>query len=161
MSGEYASQSGAVVVGPYRYLLWRVWNPDLPRLLWILLNPSTADESSDDPTLRRVQGFSQSFGYGGLEVVNLFALRSPDPRALAQIVDPVGPENDRYIRGAVVRATKIIAAWGNYRMLYGRDHWILSQIAGPIFCLGITRNGNPRHPLYLRGDTVLRSFPLD
>lgn len=161
MSGEYASQSGAVVIGPYRYLLWRVWNPDLPRLLWILLNPSTADESSNDPTLRRVQGFSQSFGYGGLEVVNLFALRSPDPRALAQIVDPVGPENDRYIRGAVVRATKIIAAWGNYRMLYGRDHWILSQIAGPIFCLGITRNGNPRHPLYLRGDTVLRSFPLD
>lgn len=161
MSGEYASQSGAVVIGPYRYLLWRVWNPDLPLLLWILLNPSTADESSNDPTLRRVQGFSQSFGYGGLEVVNLFALRSPDPRALAQIVDPVGPENDRYIRGAVVRATKIIAAWGNYRMLYRRDHWILSQIAGPIFCLGITRNGNPRHPLYLRGDTVLRSFPLD
>lgn len=161
MPGEYASQSGAVVIGPYRYLLWRVWNPDLPRLLWILLNPSTADESSDDPTLRRVHGFSQSFGYGGLEVVNLFALRSPDPRALAQIVDPVGPENDRYIREAVARATKIIAAWGNYRMLNGRDHWILSQIAGPIFCLGITRHGNPRHTLYLRGDAVLHSFPLD
>ena len=161
MQGDYISQSGAVVVGPYRYLLWRAWNPRLPRVLWILLNPSTADERVDDPTLRRLHSFSQHFGFGGLEVVNLFALRSTDPRALARMVDPIGPENDDYIREAGVRATKIIAAWGSYGTLYGRDHYILAQIASPIFCLGITRNGNPRHPLYLRGDTALCSFPLD
>ena len=161
MSGDYVSQSGAVVVDPYRYLLWRFWNPDLPHLLWILLNPSTADERGDDPTLRRVHGFSQRFGFGGLEVVNLFALRSADPRALARMVDPVGPENDDYIREAVARAAKIIVAWGSYGALNARDHCILAQLASPVFCLGITRNGNPRHPLYLQGDTALRSFPLD
>ena len=77
MPGKHDCQPGAVVVGPYRYLLWREWNAKLPRLLWILLNPSTADERVDDPTLRRVLGFSRSYGFGGLEVVNLFALRSP------------------------------------------------------------------------------------
>lgn len=158
--GKHVNQSGAIIVGPYRYLLWRVWDPDLPRLLWMLLNPSTADEDVDDPTLRRVLGFSHSFGFGGLEVVNLFALRSPDPRALAHTADPVGPENDSYIREALERATKIVAAWGRFGVLYRRDRSVLAQIDYPIFCLGVTRNGNPRHPLYLPRDTSLCPFPL-
>ncbi len=160
MPGKHDCQPGAVVVGPYRYLLWRAWNAKLPRLLWILLNPSTADECVDDPTLRRVLGFSRSYGFGGLEVVNLFALRSPHPRALTQVVDPVGPENDMYIREAVGRASKIVAAWGSFGTLYRRGHSILAQIDCPIYCLGITKNGSPRHPLYLRHDRALRSFSL-
>lgn len=159
MQGKHDIQSGAVVVDPYRYLLWRAWNPKLPRLLWILLNPSIADECVDDPTLRRILGFSQSFGFGGIEVVNLFALRSSDPRVLTMMVDPVGPENDSYIRESVGRTEKIVAAWGSFGRLYRRDHRILAQIDRPIYCLGITRDGDPRHPLYLRRDTPLCSFP--
>lgn len=159
MPEKHGYQSGAVVIDPYRYLLWREWNPKLPRLLWILLNPSTADKHVDDPTLRRILGFSQRFGFGGLEIVNLFALRSSDPKALAHVADPVGPENDGYIREAIARSTKIVAAWGSFGMLYERDRNVLAQIDRPTFCLGITRNGNPCHPLYLQRDTVLRSLP--
>lgn len=152
---------GAVIVGPYRYLLWRVWNPTVPRLLWILLNPNTADEERDDPTLRRITGFSRTFGFGGLEVVNLFALRSPDPAALAQARDPIGPENDLTIRAAAARATTVVAAWGNAGTLYGRDHAVLAQLTGPLFCLGLTRSGSPRHPLYLPGTSALCPFCID
>jgi hypothetical protein len=154
-----AGQSGAVVVGPYRYLLWRVWSPGSPRLLWILLNPSRADSCVDDPTLRRILGFSHSFGFGGIEVVNLFALRSPDPGILTRVSDPVGPENDRYIREALERAAKIVVAWGSNGRLHDRDNEILAQIDRSIYCLGVTRDGYPRHPLYLCRDIPLRSFP--
>src|SRR2546421_6723193 len=146
MPGKHDCRSGAVVVGPYRYLLWREWNAKLPRLLWILLNPSTADERVDDPTLRRVLGFSQSYGFGGLEVVNLFALRSPHPRALTQVVDPVGPENDMYIREAVGRASKIVAAWGSFGTLYRRGDRIPSHIELSLLFPGITKKRRPPPP---------------
>ncbi len=150
--------SGAVIDGPYRYLLWRRWDLGRPQVLWIMLNPSLADASIDDPTLRRVMGFSRSLGFGGLEVVNLFAWRSPSPEVLWQVADAVGPENDRVIQEAVLRASMVIAAWGNAGMSYGRDRVVLSLVRCPVFCLGVTRSGYPRHPLYVKAQTELCLF---
>jgi hypothetical protein len=144
--------------GPYRYLLWRLWDPGLPRLLWVMLNPSTADEAANDPTLRRILGFSHASGFGSLEVVNLFAWRSPSPRALLCAPDAVGPENDRYIREAVTRAGKVVAAWGNEGARGGRERTVLSLISRPVFCLGTTGLGHPRHPLYVKAQTELRPW---
>ena len=108
-----AQDNGAIIEGAYRYLLWRTWNAALPRALWILLNPSTADERIDDRTLRRCRGFTASWRFGGLEVVNLFALRTPYPRDLYKAADPVGAANDRHIIAAAKRATCIVLAWGS------------------------------------------------
>ncbi len=151
-------QHGAVINGPYRYLLWRTWDPEQPRLLWVMLNPSTADETMNDPTLRRIFGFSCASGFGGLEVVNLFALRSPSPKALLLAPDAIGPENDRYIQEAVVRASKVIVAWGNEGARDGRNTTVLSLISGPVFCLGTTSLGHPRHPLYVKARAELCPF---
>jgi hypothetical protein len=148
-------QHGAVIDGPYRYLLWRIWDPRLPRLLWVMLNPSMADEAANDPTLRRILGFSRASGFGGLEVVNLFAWQSPSPKALLRAPDPVGPENDRYIREAVTRAEKVVAAWGDEGARDGRERAVLALISRPVFCLGTTELGHPRHPLYVKAQTEL------
>ncbi len=148
-------QQGVVIDGPYRYLLWRIWDPGQPRLLWVMLNPSTADEATNDPTLRRILGFSHASGFGGLEVVNLFAWRSPSPKALLCVPDAVGPANDRYIQEAVMRAEKIVAAWGNEGARDGREKAVLALISRPVFCLGTTGLGHPRHPLYVKAQTKL------
>ena len=152
------SDSGAVIDGPYRYLLWRHWNEEQSRLLWIMLNPSTADEQGNDPTIRRLMTFSRSFGYGGLEVVNLFALRSPSPKALATAVDAVGPENDRYIQEAVARVSKVVVAWGDKGNFCERAQSVLTQIDRPLWCLGMTKRGYPRHPLFVNARTELCLF---
>jgi hypothetical protein len=107
-----AQDSGAIIEGAYRYLLWRIWDRSLPRALRILLNPSMADERIDDRTLRRCKAFSASWRFGGLEIVNLFALRAPYPRNLCQFTYPVGEENDQHISAAARRATCIVLTWG-------------------------------------------------
>src|SRR5262249_32293760 len=106
---------GAVISGDgrYRYSLTRRWGRG-PRALWIMLNPSRADREVDDPTIRRCIGFSGSWGYGAMEVVNLYALRTPEPRLLRRHPDPVGPENDGWITRASRRATEIVLAWGAF-----------------------------------------------
>ncbi len=152
------STSGAVICGPYRYLLWREWRPDCPRLLWIMLNPSTANETEDDPTLRRCITFSRAWSYGRLEVVNLYAWRTPSPSDLACVPSPVGSENDRYIREAALRAARIIVAWGAHPLAQERARQVLALLNQPVWCLGTTRAGHPRHPLYLGRETALRPF---
>lgn len=153
--GETFLESGAFFDGSYRYLLWRIWDAQLPRVLWILLNPSTADASQNDPTLRRLIGFSRSFGFGSLEVVNLFALCSSTPDALRGIIDAVGPDNDRYIQEALARTSTVIVAWGNRGTLANREKTVLSLIRKPISCLGTTFSGHPKHPLYVSASTPL------
>jgi hypothetical protein len=145
--------NGAIIEGAYRYLLWRTWDTSLPRALWILLNPSVADERIDDPTLRRCKGFSASWRFGGLEMVNLFALRTPYPRDLYQAADPVGAANDRHIIAAAKRATCIILAWGAHGGYQQRDQAVLAMVAthstlAPC-CLGVTQSNSPCHPLYV------------
>lgn len=150
---DQGQANGAIIVGMHRYLLWRTWDTTRPRHLWVLLNPSTADATSDDPTLRRCAGFSRDWGYGGLEMVNLFALRATDPRELLRAEEPIGSENDRYIAAAAARAAGIVVAWGARGTLLRRDQAVLALLsrhaACPLHCLGTTRKDCPRHPLYV------------
>ena len=143
----------------YRYRLWRDWH--VPprrsrRLLWILLNPSTADEVVLDPTIRRCFGFSRAWGFTGLEVVNLFALRSTDPRGLRRVEDPIGPENDTAIAAALADCDTAVAGWGAHPLAATRAAIVRDMaraLRKPLFCLGVTRCGQPRHPLYLAAAT--------
>ncbi|WAL58838.1 DUF1643 domain-containing protein [Thermocoleostomius sinensis] len=153
----------------YRYLLWRTWELAAPRLAFVMLNPSTADAHTNDPTIRRCISFAQSWGYGSLEVVNLFARMATHPRQLQQVTDPVGVECDRHLIGAISRADRVILAWGKGGSLYQRDRSVLQLlthhranhcVVPPLYCLGVTQNGQPRHPLYLRRNTQLSPFPL-
>lgn len=149
----------AVILGVYRYTLWREWHPHLPRLVFVLLNPSTADGSTDDPTLCRCVGFARDWGYGSVELVNLFAYRSVDPATLRRVADPVGPLNDAYIQQAASRAEQIVLAWGALGGLNGRAQEVTRLLNRQLFCLGYTTEGLPRHPLYLRRDTRPRPYP--
>jgi hypothetical protein len=149
--------------GLYRYSLWREWDANTPRIAFIMLNPSRADAAIDDPTIRRCIGFAKDWGYGSLEVVNLFAYRAQHPKILQQIPDPIGPENDRYLQEAVERCdrgsdlakpARVIVAWGNWGRLKGRNEEVLRAMRSrTIYCLGITSKGQPRHPLYVRSNT--------
>jgi hypothetical protein len=112
--------------GLYRYELWRYWAPG--RLVaWIMLNPSTADATADDPTLRRCIDFSKAWGCGGLMVVNLFGLRATDPQELRRAEDPVGPMNDHFLWGRCMEADLVVAAWGGHGKLFGRRAEIQAQ----------------------------------
>lgn len=142
--------NSAVIKGNYRYSLTRSWGPLrwYKPILWIMLNPSTADAEEDDATIRRVIGFSKSWGFNRVEVVNLFAFRATNPRELAHQKDPVGPENARYIDEALDGVYDAIVAWGNLGIMCPAR----MRFDG-YSCLGTTKAGEPRHPLRLRHDT--------
>jgi hypothetical protein len=121
-----------------------------------MLNGSTADAEKDDPTIRRCIGFAKRWGYGSLEVVNLFGYRTTLPTELKKAPDPVGPENDQYIAAAAKRARKIIVAWGAHGAFKGRNKEVLDLLCKSGFsaeCLGTTKDGHPRHPLYISNNT--------
>lgn len=145
--------------GKYRYNLTREWDNTLPRLLFIMLNPSTADAEVDDPTIRRCVSRAKDLGFGSVEVVNLFAYRATDPNELKQADDPVGPMNDVHILGAVSRAQTIIAAWGAKGGLNQQDRHVsglLGQVS--LKCLGTTKDGCPKHPLYIASNQPLEPY---
>jgi hypothetical protein len=148
--------------GRYRYSLSRCWDRDAAQIAFILLNPSTADHQQDDPTLRRCIQFAHTWGYGALEVVNLFALRTPYPRVLQRSPDPIGAECDRFILKAVEAASCVVMAWGNGGSWLGRDRAVLQllQPLDSVNCLGLNRSGQPRHPLYLKATTQLIPFDV-
>jgi hypothetical protein len=151
--------------GNYRYSLWRVWSAYHPRITFVLLNPSTADEYKNDSTIRRCIGFARAWNFGSMEVVNLFAYRATDYRELFKVRDPVGEENNRFLMQAVERCSTVVLGWGTRGTLLGRDHQVMSLFADrkDVHCLGITKAGQPRHPLYVKGDTNLMPFiiPFD
>jgi len=144
----------------YRYALWRAWSADYPRVAFILLNPSTADEQWNDPTIRRCMGFARAWEFGAVEVVNLFAYRATEAKMLLKIDDPVGEENDRFLLQAVERCSTVVVGWGTRGTLLGRDRQVISQLSGrnDVYCLGTTSGGQPRHPLYVKGDAILVPF---
>lgn len=132
----------------YRYSLTREWSHG-GTVVVIGLNPSTADATIDDPTVRRCVGFARSWGFGRLVIANLFAYRATHPERLALVSDPVGPMNDRCLRKAVQAADLLLVAWGNRGGFLERDRELLSWLPNPR-CLGVTNQGFPRHPLYVR-----------
>jgi hypothetical protein len=140
--------------GLYRYRLWRAWGDGGRTILWVMLNPSTADHlGNNDPTIERCERRSVRWGYGRMEVVNLFALRSPYPAALRKADDPVGPGNDRAIQRAARRADTVLCAWGALGGHLGRAGGVMALLAPkPLLCLGRTGGGAPAHPLYLPYD---------
>ncbi len=151
----------------YRYRLWRVWDPDAPRALFVMMNPSTADEVKNDPTVERCQRRAIAWNasgrhvIGGVEVVNVFAWRETDskllPKLIAQGVDIVGPENDRHIVEAARTAAIVVCAWGNPGNLLGRGSAVLELLrkAG-VQPHALVRNadGTPGHPLYVGYDVM-------
>ena len=140
--------------GRYRFTLWRALPDGRGRVLFIKLNPSTADAPQGDPTNRRCIGFARAWGFARMDVVNLFALRSTHPADLRRARDPIGDRNDRTIAAAARRADLVVAAWGVHGALAARDRAVLALLADrPLHCLGVTRAGHPRHPLYLPAAT--------
>lgn len=142
----------------YRYVLWRTWGPGTKPAMFIGLNPSIADETQDDPTIRRCKAFAKSWGCDSLVMTNLFAWRATDPRDMKAADDPVGPDNDAWIDRLAAIAHVKIAAWGVHGAFGGRDRIVAARIPD-LMCLGLTKDGAPRHPLYLRSDAELRAWP--
>lgn len=147
--------------GAYRYLLRRTWNYTLPRVLIVMLNPSTADAKIDDATIRSCVRLCSWRHDGSFEVVNLFALRATDPAELAKANDPVGPDNDYAIEAAIGRCDIAICAWGAHPMAENRAGHVRSLLRGrrpAVFCWGKTKHGAPKHPLYIKTGTTLETF---
>jgi len=133
----------------YRYHLSRRWETG-PACLWVMLNPSTADADSNDPTVERCERRARAWGFGAVEVVNLFALRSTDPSALKSHADPVGPENDGIIVEAAERSGVIVCAWGSWGAFRGRSAEICFLLGRfDLHALRVLKSGEPAHPLYL------------
>lgn len=128
-----------------------------------MLNPSTADAIVDDPTIYRCMQFSYLWGYGGIVVVNIFAFRTPHPSVLRTAAEPVGAHNDRYILDARSRTAGLVLAWGNHGNLLERSaavRKLLGRGRKPVWCLGVTKSGEPHHPLYLPLTTTRKRFEL-
>lgn len=155
--------------GIYRYKLGRLWESSKPACGWLMLNPSTADADIDDPTIRKCIGFASRWGFGEIQVVNLYGYRSTSPKQLFEIHDPMGPKNWEHIHYVCSFCNVLIAAWGcesvikqlNRRGLNAYD--TISQIHYrfpnlQIQCLGKSPNGNPYHPLMLSYDTQRKDF---
>ena len=154
---------GAIIDGEYRYELTRYWSGGThPNLVTVMmLNPSIADSMQDDPTLRRCINFAKRDGYDGLLIVNLFALRSTDPNQLQRHTDAIGPRNDDHILRAARNTDRIVAAWGAHKFAEDRARQVvqkLSDIGVRLECWGTTKDGHPRHPLYVPGHSLLTSW---
>jgi hypothetical protein len=147
--GRFAYSTGATFSPccTYRYELLRVWDDAMPTVCFVMLNPSTADHRNDDPTIRRCIGFAKSWDYGGIRVVNLFAYRATNPRTLKHVRDRVGPDNDEWIEAAIRNSGLAIAAWGANPM--ARDRSVTLKGKCDLWCLGTTKSGAPKHPLYV------------
>lgn len=157
--------------GLYRYSLTRLWDESKPGCLWIMLNPSIADADTDDPTIRRCMGFARAWGCGSITVVNLFAYRATDPALLTAAVrymprGAAGPDNDANIRRACInhseRGDYILTAWGAHAarksLAWRRDEVMRLLPLADLCCLDVTVSGEPKHPLYCRGDLTPTKF---
>jgi hypothetical protein len=155
----------------YRFHLTRVWDESKPSICWMLLNPSTADAEKLDPTLTRCLGYSVDWGYGQMHILNIFAFRATDPKVMMAVADPVGHNilvggtpvsNDGYLTLIPGICHMTVAGWGGGGTFKGRYVEVakLAQVRGLKFqCLGQTKTGQPRHPLYLAKNTKLENWP--
>jgi len=156
LSGE----TGAVLSGDrkYRYALWRRWSSK-PYVLFVGLNPSTADEKEDDPTIRRCKTFARDWGYGAVVMVNLFAIRATDPKDMMAYPHPVGGDNNVWLQDLAKNADEIVCAWGANGSHQERGQYVAELLEGyDLKCLGVTKAGHPRHPLYIKSDKALDPY---
>ncbi|VEJ09196.1 DUF1643 domain-containing protein [Actinobacillus delphinicola] len=136
----------------YRYVLWRIWDNSEPYVTFVCLNPSTADEKENDPTIRKCISYARKWGYGGIYVINLFAFRATDPSLLLEQEDPVGKDNDYWITNITRNSAMVIGAWGNS----GRkvEHFtmrtkMIKNLIPQLHYLILNKSGEPSHPLFL------------
>lgn len=161
MKGRFSAPTGAVFSRDraYRYLLWRNWSAHGPLMLFIGLNPSTADEHTNDPTIRRCIGFAHENSARGLLVANLYGFRATQPADLFAARDPVGARNNFWIAKAHAWADVNVACWGVHGARGDRARRVFAMLE-EVCCLGVSQAGWPRHPLYLKRGTPLRSYDI-
>lgn len=136
----------------YRYALTRIWDDAGKRVHFCMLNPSTATEFQNDPTVERCERRARALGYGGFQVTNIFAWRDTDPRLMRAATDPVGPGNDDAIVAAADWADHTVCAWGTHGSHLNRGPRVAELLAGTgqsLFHLGLSKHGHPKHPLYI------------
>lgn len=136
----------------YRYALTRTWDADRGRLLFVMLNPSTATEVQNDPTVERCERRARALGFGAFRVCNIFAWRNTDPRAMRAAADPIGPDNDAAIRDGANWAEQVLCAWGTHGAHLRRGAAVETLLRGtgrPLCHLGLSKAGHPKHPLYI------------
>lgn len=138
----------------HRYLLWRTWDGPGRLVLFVGLNPSVADERTDDPTIRRCIGFARREGGSGVMVANLFSYCATDPADLKKATSPVGRANDRWLLASKALANTTVVCWGNHGRHRQRSSEVLPRL-GQVHCFGKTGLGEPKHPLYLRADASI------
>jgi hypothetical protein len=147
----------------YRYKLWRQWDVSKQTIAFICLNPSTANETDNDPTVWCCVNFARDWGFGTLHIGNLFAVCSADPRRLYEDDDPIGPENDDALFDMAATAKKVVVAWGNHGVACGRGRQVMELLRckGHLYCFGLNKTGEPRHPLYLPRSAMVSEVVLE
>lgn len=154
-SHQKADAASVAVYSPcecYRYLLTRTWDAARPKLLFAMLNPSTATEVQNDPTVERCERRARALGFGAFRVTNIFAFRATDPRVMRAQPDPVGPGNDQALVESALWSDQVICAWGGHGAHLGRGpqvETLLRATGRAVYHLGLTKDGQPRHPLYI------------
>lgn len=156
---DFSNPTGALISESeiYRYALWRIWDNSKPLIMFIGLNPSTADGSEDDQTVRICTNFVKRWGYGGFILGNLFAYRTKDPQQLKRANNPVGTENDYWLLYLAQKATKVIAVWGNHGNFKNRSDEVKNLI-DDLYYLDLNKTGEPSHPIGLKVDTEPKKF---
>ncbi|WP_212523022.1 DUF1643 domain-containing protein [Actibacterium sp. MT2.3-13A] len=150
--GDAASTAVYSDCEAYRYTLTRTWEPEGRRALFVMLNPSTATEVQNDPTVERCERRARALGFGAFRVTNIFAFRATDPRVMRAADDPVGPANDAAIAESAPWADQIICAWGTHGEHLSRGpavEALLRATGRPLWHLGLSKAGHPKHPLYI------------
>jgi len=158
--GDAASVAVYSACESYRYLLTRTWDASGPRALFVMLNPSTATEVQNDPTVERCERRSRALGFGAFRVTNIFAFRATDPKVMRAQTDPTGPANDDTIVGSAIDwirggDDRVICAWGTHGAHLDRGpavEALLRQTDRPLWHLGLSKAGHPKHPLYIAYD---------
>ncbi len=152
LKGDAASTAVYSDCNRYRYSLERIWDAAEKRVMFVMLNPSKATEVQNDPTVERCEQRARRLGYGGFCVTNIFAWRATDPRDMRAAADPVGSENDKILIERTRESCHIIAAWGTHGAHLGRGAVVAEMLQAqgkPLFHLGLSKAGHPKHPLYL------------
>ncbi|WP_439288004.1 DUF1643 domain-containing protein [Lonepinella sp. BR2904] len=154
-----AVKTGAILseCRKYRYALWRIWDESKPKVMFIGLNPSTADETNDDRTITRCIQFAKSWGYGGIYMTNLFSYRATRSNEIYTPDDPIGKDNDQYILDYAKKSDKVIVGWGNRGSYLNRSKQVYELIDN-LYCLVVNKTGEPKHPLYIASSAVPQEY---